>query len=382
MKITRIGSRAIAPVLATGIAFGTVALSGAAPAFLPSAAAAAVPQGGYVALVERVAPAVVYIEVTRKPEARPAGLDRRLPEGSPLEEFMRRFGMPDGGDTPHGAPGMTGVGTGFIISADGQIVTNAHVVEGAETISVTLSDGRKVDAQLVGADEATDIAVVRVSVSEPLPVVAFGALSDLRVGQDVVAIGNPFGLGNTVTSGIVSALGRDINSGPFDDYIQTDAAINKGNSGGPLFDAQGAVIGINTAIVSPTGGSVGIGFAVPSDTASRVVADLLDDGTVDRGWLGVQIQPVSDEVAAALGLDAAKGVLIAAVTGDTPAAAAGMERGDIVIRVDGAAVDAPRDLTRMIAGEAPGTEVRLSILRAGKPVDLTVTLGTRPEQPA
>jgi serine protease Do len=298
---------------------------------------------------------------------------------------MQRFGMPMPGmpgGPDGGMPEMHGVGTGFIISADGQIVTNAHVVDGADKVTVTMADGRKIDGKVLGVDTATDIALIKIDEVNDLPTVAFGDSTRLKVGQDVVAIGNPFGLGNSVTAGIVSALGRDINSGPFDNYIQTDAAINKGNSGGPLFNADGEVVGINTALFSPTGGSVGIGFAVPSETAERVVADLAGDGTVERGWLGVQIQPVSDVIAAALGFDQPKGVLIAGVTSDTPAAKAGLARGDIVLSVDGTAVNEPRDLTRMIATDAPGTEVKLSLLRAGKPVDATVTLGTRPEQPA
>jgi serine protease Do len=357
------------------------------PVIAPLAAAAAVPQGGYVDLVAKVAPAVVYIEVTKT--ADPAQFNpENMPQGFPLEQFMQRYGMPMPGmpgmqGGPDGAlPEMHGVGTGFIVSADGQIVTNAHVVDGADKVTVTLADGRKIDGKVLGADAATDIAVIKIEEGKDLPTVAFGDSAQLKVGQDVVAIGNPFGLGNSVTSGIVSALGRDINSGPFDNYIQTDAAINKGNSGGPLFNADGEVIGINTAIFSPSGGSVGIGFAVPSETAMAVVADLAGGGTVARGWLGVQIQPVSDDIAAVLGLAKATGVLITDVTSDTPAAKAGLARGDIVLSVNGSDVNAPRDLTRVIATDAPGTDVKLTLLRAGKPVDMTVTLGTRPEQPA
>ncbi|OYX41175.1 MAG: trypsin [Rhodobacterales bacterium 32-67-9] len=360
----------------------------AVPALMPQPAFAyAAPQGGYVDLVAKVAPAVVYIEVTKS--AAPAEFNsQNMPQGFPFDQFMQRFGMPMPGQPDMqgnpfgGAPEMRGVGTGFIISADGQIVTNAHVVDGADSVTVTLADGRKIDGKVVGADSATDIALIKIDAGKDLPTVAFGDSTQIKVGQDVVAIGNPFGLGNSVTAGIVSALGRDINSGPFDNYIQTDAAINKGNSGGPLFNAQGEVIGINTAIFSPSGGSVGIGFAVPSETAAKIVADLGADGTVERGWLGVQIQPVTEDIAAALGFDKVKGVLIADVTADTPAAKAGLTRGDIVLSVNGSEVNDPRDLTRMIATDAPGAEVTLGLLRSGKPVDTTVTLGTRPEQPA
>ncbi|MEI2807522.1 Do family serine endopeptidase [Albidovulum sp.] len=372
------------PALALGAFLGATALTAVTPALVALPAhAAAVQPGGYVDLVEKVAPAVVYIEVTKTLD-QPAMTPETMPQGFPFDEFMRRFGtpMPMPG-APQGGDGQIhGVGTGFIISADGQIVTNAHVVDGADSVEVTLADGRKVEGKVLGSDTATDIALVKVDAGSDLPTVAFGDSTRLKVGQDVVAIGNPFGLGNSVTSGIVSALGRDINSGPFDDYIQTDAAINKGNSGGPLFDTGGEVVGINTAIFSPTGGSVGIGFAVPSETAAKVVADLASGGKVDRGFLGVQIQPVTEDIAAALGFDKAKGVLVSDVTADTPAAKAGITRGDIVISVDGTEVNSPRDLTRMIATDAPGATVKLGLLRAGKPVDATVTLASRPEQPA
>lgn len=368
--------------LAVGALLGATALVPFTPAFAPSPAyAAAVQQGGYVDLVAKVAPAVVYLEVTKTID-QPAMTPGTMPQGLPFDEFMHQFGMPMPG-APQGDGGeMHGVGTGFIISADGQIVTNAHVIDGADSVKVTLADGSSLDGKVLGVDKTTDIALVKVDAGKDLPTVAFGDSTMLKVGQDVVAIGNPFGLGNSVTAGIVSALGRDINSGPLDNYIQTDAAINKGNSGGPLFDTDGQVVGINTAIFSPTGGSVGIGFAVPSQTAEKVVAALADGGTVERGFLGVQIQPVTDDVAAALGFDKAKGVLVSEVTADSPAAKAGITRGDIVVSVDGTDVNSPRDLTRTIASDEPGASVKLGLLRAGKPVDATVTLASRPEQPA
>jgi len=351
---------------------------------VPAAEAAVVPEGGYVDLVGRVAPAVVTIEIEKAADASDAREMQQFPQGFPFGEFSHRFGIPFPG-MPNGGTGQSpqihGLGTGFIISSDGEIVTNAHVVDGADTVKVTLDDGRKLDAKVLGVDKATDIAVVKVDAHD-LPTVKFGDSRQLKVGQPVIAMGNPFGLGNTVTTGIVSALGRDINSGPFDDFIQTDAAINRGNSGGPLFNENGDVVGINTAILSPSGGSVGIGFSVPSEIAANVVQDLAGDGQVDRGFLGVQIGQVSEEVAAVLGLDVAKGAMIVDVSADTPAAKAGLQRGDIVIAVDGQNVDNPRDLTRLIGTDAPGTKVSLKVLRKGEPMDFSVTLANRADQPA
>ncbi|MCB1343458.1 MAG: Do family serine endopeptidase [Pseudooceanicola sp.] len=371
------------PALVVAALMGATAVGALSQgAVAPAIAAPAVMQTDYADLVARVAPAVVLIEVTKSGGMQPA-VSGNLPQGTPFDDFFKRFGMPGMPGMPE-APeghGISGVGTGFIIDADGNIVTNAHVVDGADEVSVTLSDGRKVDAKVIGADPATDIALIRID-EKNLPHVDFGKSESLRVGEAVIAIGSPFGLGNTVTSGIVSALGRDINAGPFDNYIQTDAAINRGNSGGPLFNANGEVVGINTAIFSPTGGSVGIGFAVPADTAQRVVADLQGDGKVERGWLGVHIQPVSEDIAAALGLDKAEGVLITEVTKDTPAAKAGLARGDIVTEVNGKAVADPRELTRAIATATPGEEVSLNLLRGGNPTEMKVTLGTRPADPA
>jgi serine protease Do len=354
-----------------GAALATTALGTVLPGLAPSPAFAT-PPGGYADLVERLNPSVVFIEVESKAEALPPGLN---------EEFSRRFGIP----LPDQMPGQgtqKGLGTGFIVSADGQIVTNNHVVAGADTVKVKLADGRTLDAKVVGADPSTDIALLRVTSDTPLPALRFGSSSALRVGEDVLAIGNPFGLGSTVTSGIVSALGRDLQSGPFDEFIQTDAAINKGNSGGPLFNAAGEVVGVNTAIVSPTGGSVGIGFAVPSDMVQKVVADLADDGTLKRGWLGVNIQDITEDIAAALGQDSPKGALIAAVSDNSPAAKAGLMRGDVVLSLDGSAVDTPRDLSRLVAQSEPDSKVTLSILRAGKPMDLPVSLGNTADRDA
>ncbi len=367
-----LGAAALAAMMgATALSGVAVAQQGAVEAPVPAVSA-----GGYVDLVEAVSPAVVYIEVTAQaPAAQPA---RMPPE---FEEFARRFGLPMPEAPQRQGRQMQGVGAGFIISADGQVVTNAHVVAGADTVTVKLSDGRSLQAEVLGTDTATDLALLKVTADEDLPFVRFGDSTQLKVGQDVVAIGNPFGLGNTVTAGIVSALGRDINAGPFDNFIQTDAAINRGNSGGPLFNAAGEVVGINTAIFSPSGGSVGIGFAVPSEIATRVVGDLAEKGAVERGWLGVAIQPVTEDIAAALGFEAAQGVLISEVTPDAPAAKAGLKRGDVVLSVDGAKVDSPRTLTRLVGAAAPGTEVVLEVLRGGEPMDLPVKLGNRADLP-
>jgi len=369
------------PVLALSAAalLGTTSLAVLSTVPLP-VQATAVPAGGYVDLVARVSPAVVTILVEKQSPQQLMG--NGMPQNFPFEEFARRFGFPMPG-MPNSRDGgvMLGTGTGFVVTSDGQIVTNAHVVGGADKVTVKFEDGRKFDAKIVGVDDATDIAVVKID-AKGLPTLSFGDSSALKVGESVVAIGNPFGLGNTVTTGIVSALGRDINAGPFDNFIQTDAAINKGNSGGPLLNEAGEVVGINTAIFSPTGGSVGIGFSVPSDLAKTVVADLADDGTVERGYLGVRIGPVSEEVATALGLGEASGTMVMAVDNGTPAAKAGLTKGDIILKVDGKPVANPRDLTRLIAGDAPGIKVVLHLLRAGKAIDVSVILGNRAEKAA
>lgn len=339
------------------------------------------PPGGYGDLVERVSPAVVFIEVESAP--RPASADNQEMEEF-MREFRRRFGdrmpmpeFPDRGDRAR-----RGLGSGFLIDDEGRIVTNHHVIDGAQTVTVRLADGREFTADVIGSDALTDIAVLDIEADEDFPFVPFGTSEDVRVGDAVLALGNPFGLGGTVTSGIVSATSRDINSGPFDDFIQTDAAINRGNSGGPLFNEDGEVIGVNTAIFSPGGGSVGIGFAVPSDIVREVVADLSDDGKIERGWLGVQIRPMSEEIAEVLGYDDPKGAVVEDVFADSPAETAGFEEGDIILKVDGADVEDMRDLPRIIAGLTPETEVGIEVLRKGKTVELSVTLGLRKAEDA
>ena len=308
-----------------------------------------------------------------------------------MEEFMQRFaerfgqqGQPGGKPQmkPRTAQKAQAVGTGFIIDANGWIVTNFHVAGKANSITVTLADGRKLPAKMVGGDEKTDLALIKVESDKPLPYVTFADASKVRVGQPVMAVGNPFGLGGTVTTGIVSARGRDIHSGPFDDYIQTDAAINRGNSGGPLFDMDGHVIGINTAIFSPSGGSVGLGFAIPSSLAEPVVAQLKTNGRVERGLLGVQIQPVTEELAQSMALGSEKGALVAQVQPDSPALAAGIKSGDVIKSVDGKNIETIRDLTRMISAVKPGTSVKLDLWRDGKDMSVTAKVGDQKEEGA
>jgi serine protease Do len=341
-----------------------------APMLAPTAAFA-VPPGGYGDLVEQVAPAVVFIEVTGTTET-----TGTLPENMP-EALRKRFEnqMPEA--QPRG-----GLGSGFLISQDGQIVTNHHVVSGAQSVRVTLTDGRKFDAEVIGSDPATDIALLSIKADVDLPFVSFGSSETMRVGDEVVAMGNPFGLSSTVTSGIVSGKSRDINSGPYDDFIHTDASINRGNSGGPLFNNAGAVIGVNTAILSPDGGSVGIGFAVPSDVVRDVVADLAEDGTVTRGWLGVSIRPMSEEVAQVLGFDSAEGAVVETVAEDSPAASAGLKQGDIILSFDETEIKALGDLTRAVAAKDPDASATVTVLRRGAEMTLDVTIGTLPQQGA
>ncbi len=351
--------------------------------WMQAAAAAPMPDS-LSGLVERVSPAVVTITAEKAPAAVGQGSEAipglPFPPGSPLEEFFRRFGLPDGmPGVPHGRGGPSvGLGSGFVIDGDGHVVTNNHVIDGAENVSIALTDGTTLKARVIGADDKTDLALLKVDSDRPLPFVEFGDSDALKVGDWVMAVGNPFGLGGTVTAGIVSARGRALGNGPLDDFIQTDAAINKGNSGGPMFDLDGKVMGVNTAIYSPNGGSVGIGFAVPSNVAKPVIAQLKASGHVTRGWLGVNIQPVTPEIAEALGLPATKGVLVADVVADGPAAAAKLRSGDVITAVDGATVEQLRDLPRLIAAGTPGQPVRLTILRDGDSRAVSVTLGTMP----
>ena len=357
--------------------------------FVPSTGFAE-PPGGYADLVQKVAPSVVFIEVTEGPKQT---LDNQQQQGQvppnfPFQEFSRRFGfpfpfpdMPQGQQGPQGQ--MHGVGSGFVIDPSGLIVTNNHVVQNANSVKVKLSDGRAFDAKVLGTDPATDVALIKVDAPAALPAVPFGSSAKMRVGDDVMAVGNPFGLGGTVTTGIISAKARDIGNGNYDNFLQTDAAINKGNSGGPLFNDAGQVIGMNTAIISPTGGSVGIGFAVPSDLVQKIVTDLEHGGTVQRGWLGVQIQSVTPDIAAALGLDQPTGAMVAMVSPDSPAAKAGVKRGDIITAFGDTKIKTMHDLPRAVAMTAPDTSTKVSVLRAGKPLTLDVSVGAlKPQKKA
>jgi serine protease Do len=298
----------------------------------------------------------------------------QLPEGSPFQDFFNDFfNEQDGnGSAPRRVQSL---GSGFVIDPSGLIVTNHHVIAVADEITANFTDGRKLIAKLIGHDEKTDIALLLVESETPLKAVAFGNSDTIRVGDWVMAIGNPFGLGGTLTVGIVSARNRVINSGPYDDFIQTDAAINRGNSGGPLFNMKGEVIGVNTAIISPTGGSIGIGFAVPSKIANNVIGQLREFGETRRGWIGVRIQEVTDDVAKGLGLASAKGALIAGVDESGPAAAGGMKAGDVVVNVDGQAIDRMSQLPRLVADLPVGKTVSVVVLRDGKEETLSVTLG-------
>ncbi|SNR47416.1 Do family serine endopeptidase [Puniceibacterium sediminis] len=362
-----------------GSAALVAALSATGVTLTTATPALAVPAGGYGDLVEAVSPAVVYIEVTEK--ADPIDMRGQFPEGMP-EELRRQFErmMPQGGEQQQQR--RQGVGSGFIISEDGKIVTNNHVVDGAETVSVKLADGRSFDAKVLGSDPLTDVALLQITADAKLPFIKFGDSTKMRPGDEVVAVGNPFGLGGTVTSGIVSAISRDIHSGPYDDFIQTDAAINKGNSGGPLFNNAGDVIGMNTAIFSPDGGSVGIGFAVPSELVQTIIADLSDDGTITRGWLGVQIKPMPAEIAQVLGYDQPKGAVIEIVSPDSPAAKAGLEKGDIILSFNGTDISDLRDLTRAVAATDPDATAPVKILHKGAEKTIEVTVGTLAKQDA
>ena len=340
-------------------------------------------QGGFADLVSEVRPAVVNVEVTRaiRPAAQSHMRWRRQWQrpGMELPDAFRHFWSMPGFAIPD-MPRAEGVGSGFIVDASGLIVTSHHVVKGADSVTVTLQDGRKLEAQLVGVDPKTDLALIEVDSGESLPVVEFGDSDRTRVGDWVVAVGNPFGLGGTVTAGIVSGRGRDIGSGPYDDFLQIDAPINRGNSGGPLFDRGGRVVGVNTAIFSPTGGNVGIGFAIPANVARSVVESLRTDGKVDRGWLGVQIQSIDDTMAEALGLEGAKGALVASVMEDGPAHAAGLLPGDVILSFNGRELDTMRDLPRVVAEIDSGTEVRIEVWRDGGRETLTATIGMQGQE--
>ena len=304
-----------------------------------------------------------------------------MPKGAPFEEFFEDFFNRKGGRAPSDRK-VSSLGSGFVIDGkEGIVVTNNHVIDGADEIVVNFNDGSKLKVdKVLGKDTKTDLALLKVTPKKPLPSVGFGSSTKLRVGDWVMAIGNPFGLGGSVTVGIISAKQRDINSGPYDDYLQTDAAINKGNSGGPLFNMDGEVIGVNTAIISPTGGSIGIGFAVPSDTALVVIDQLRQFGETRRGWLGVKIQTITDDIAEASGVKENTGALVASVTPDSPAAKAGIQDGDVILKFDGKDVTSMRGLPRLVAQTPIGKDVDVELLRKGQRLNLKVAVGRLAEE--
>jgi len=338
---------------------------------------------GIADVAEKVIDAVVNISTSQNVEAKGAGAIPQLPPGSPFEEFFDDFfknrrgpGSKGGDKNSDLQPRKTNsLGSGFIVDTSGVVVTNNHVIADADEINVILNDGTKIKAELVGVDKKTDLAVLKFKPVKPLTAVKFGDSDKLRLGEWVIAIGNPFSLGGTVTAGIVSARNRDISSGPYDNYIQTDAAINRGNSGGPLFNLDGEVVGVNTLIISPTGGSIGIGFAVPSKTVVGVVDQLRQFGELRRGWLGVRIQQVTDEIAESLNIKPARGALVAGVEDKGPAKPAGIEPGDVVVKFDGKDIKEPKDLSRVVADTSVGKEVDVVNIRKGAEETKKVTLG-------
>jgi serine protease Do len=339
---------------------------------------------GFADLVDKVKPAVISVRVKRDANATLMGFEGRspFPPNSSIERFFRRFGMPFGDNSPDNqqAPQnrmVTGQGSGFFITADGYAVTNYHVVDKAQTVEITTDDGKTYSAKVIGTDERTDIALIKVDGRSDFPYVKL-ADRDPRIGDWVVAVGNPFGLGGTVTAGIVSARGRDIGAGPYDDFIQIDAPVNKGNSGGPTFDMDGNVIGVNTAIFSPSGGSVGIAFDIPAETVKSVIAQPKDKGVVSRGWIGVQVQPVTAEIAESLGMKGSQGALVTEPQAGSPAAKAGVESGDVITAVDGHTVKDARDLARQIGAMTPASEVKLSVWRKGEEKSFSMKLGELP----
>lgn len=344
----------------------------------------------FAPLAERVLPTVVTVATVQGSGGEnlegPAFPD--LPPGSPLEKFFRRFLEPHGqpgqgmpGPAPQPAPKVQGLGSGFIVDADGTIVTNNHVVAGAEKIAVVLHDGERLDAKLIGTDPKTDLAVIKIDTKKKLAVATFGDSDTAKVGNWVLAVGNPFGLGGTVTAGVISARSRFIGSGPFDDYLQIDASINRGNSGGPTFDMSGNVVGVNTAIFSPNGGSVGIGFAIPANIAKNIVEQLKEHGQVRRAWMGVQVQEVTPDIAASIGLDKPEGALVVNVIPESPAAKAGVKSGDVLLLLDETAIDKMRSLPRLVADSKIDTTHKVVLWRDGKKMDVAVTLTEMKDEP-
>ena len=333
-------------------------------------------------LADKLLPTVVNISTSQTLKAPPRGTMPDLPPGSPLEDLFKNFLGPKSNTPRH----VTSLGSGFIIDPSGYIVTNNHVIEDSDQITVSLQDGTQLPAKVIGRDIKTDLALLKVTPKKPLPSTHFGDSDHARIGDWVIAIGDPFGIGSTVTAGIVSARNRNINAGPYDDFIQTDAPINRGNSGGPLFDMDGNVVGINSQIYTPSGGSVGIGFAIPANLARDVIGQLRQFGAARRGWIGVRIQPVTEEIAEGLGLPTTKGALVADVTKDGPAAKAGLVNGDLITGFDSKPVPDDRTLPRIVADTPIGKTVGIDVLRKGKKQTMRITVqkladDTKPDKP-
>ena len=364
------------------------ALAGAAlltSLLLPPSAAFAqkfAPSDGFGDLVARISPAVVNVS-TRKDVAAEGQTDMpampQFPPGSPFEEFFKEFFDRDKQQQEQQPRRSFSLGSGFVIDASGFVVTNNHVIADADEITVIFSDESEYPAKLIGTDSKTDLALLKIERPQPFPHVDWANSDEVRVGDWMIAIGNPFGLGSTVTAGIVSARGRDIRAGPYDDFFQIDAPINRGNSGGPSFTLEGKVFGVNTAIFSPSGGSVGIGFAIPANLAKPVIDSLMRSGKVARGWLGVRIQSVTDEIAESLGLPATDGALVASVTPGGPAARSQIQAGDVILEFDGKGINRMRSLPRLVAETPIGKEAHVKLWRKGQQLDLTVVLGELPE---
>jgi serine protease Do len=365
----RLNFRASSVVLALALSAVAAAPAGVAPAH-----AQARPTG-LADLVDQVAEAVVNISATQTIEEKSAETPPDLPKGTPFDDMFEQFFKNHGMNGPSRPHKSSSLGSGFVVDASGIVITNNHVVGDANDIVVIFTDGRKLKAKVLGKDAKVDVAVLKVESDKPLKTVKFGDSDKARVGDGVMAVGNPFGLGETVTAGILSARNRNIDSGPYDDFLQTDASINKGNSGGPLFNLAGEVIGINTAILSPSGGSIGIGFATPSNTVMPIIEQLQKFGETRRGWLGVRIQPVDDAIAESLGLGNAHGALVAGVDEKGPAKPAGILPGDVIVKFDGKEVKESRDLPRIVASMPVGKTVDVVLVRKGKELTESVTLG-------